>query len=214
MEIRYPNDEDLATLVGDKVAFIDRLLDVVEQDIVPLTREGVAGGNKLFGGAVLDKSDHSVVVAVTNHETANPLNHGEISTINAFYDIDRSQRPASKDTIFLTTHEPCPLCLSGITWGGWDNFFYVFSYEDSMDSFGIPHDIRLNEEIWRVEGGEYDHKNMYWNAWSVAEMVDGLGDGADKDRLQGRLASIRTIYDELSAAYQATKGTGAEIPLA
>ncbi len=118
MTIRYPTDDDLARLTDDRVSLVERLLDVVEYEIVPRTREGVAAGNKLFGGAVLAKSDLSTVVAVTNEETANPLHHGEIATINAFYAIPRDQRPASRDTIFLSTHEPCSLCLSGITWGG------------------------------------------------------------------------------------------------
>ena len=61
-----------------------RILDVIEQDIVPLTRAGVAAGNKLFGAAILRKSDLSLVIAATNAETENPLNHGEISTLNAF----------------------------------------------------------------------------------------------------------------------------------
>ena len=42
-----------------------------------------------------------------------------------------------------------------------------------MDAFSIPHDIRLNEEIWRVRDGEYDHKNRYWCAWHIAELVAG-----------------------------------------
>ncbi|MFE6646675.1 hypothetical protein ACFVJS_08950 [Nocardioides sp. NPDC057772] len=33
-------------------ADVRRLLDVIEQDIVPLTRVGVAVGNKIFGGAI------------------------------------------------------------------------------------------------------------------------------------------------------------------
>ncbi|MDH3705270.1 MAG: nucleoside deaminase [Acidimicrobiia bacterium] len=212
MEIRYPTAADLAAITDDAAGFVDRLLDVVEHDIVPLTREGVARGNKLFGGAVLDKADLSVVVAVTNRETANPINHGEISTINAFYELDRADRPAAADTIFLSTHEPCPLCLGAITWGGWNNFFYVFSYEDSMDAFAIPHDIRLNEEIWRVADGEYDHKNRYWCAWSVREVARAVGE-ADRARLLARLDGLRGTYDELSEVYQASKGQGAEIPL-
>ena len=212
MAVRYPTDDDLAAIHDDKVALIDRILDVVEHDIVPLTRTGVASGNKIFGGAVLRKRDLAVVVAVTNRETANPLNHGEIATINAFYDRPRDQRPAARDTIFVSTHEPCPLCLGGITWGGWDNFFYVFSYEDSKDAFDIPHDLRINEEIWRVSDGEYDHKNRYWSAWHVPGLIDST-DPVDRDRLQRRMAGIRAIYDELSVTYQQTKGTGAEIPL-
>ena len=64
-----------------------RFLDVIEQDIVPLTRVGVARGDKVFGAAILRKSDLSLVVAGTNRETENPLLHGEVATLNAFYDL-------------------------------------------------------------------------------------------------------------------------------
>ena len=39
---------------------IDRLFDVIEQDIVPRTRAGVAAGNKVFGAAILRKDDLSL----------------------------------------------------------------------------------------------------------------------------------------------------------
>mgnify|MGYP001813114609 CR=1 FL=1 len=208
-DIRYPSDEDLARFAPDRHGFIGRLLDVIEHEIVPLTRAGVEEGNKIFGGAVLRKDDLGTVVAVTNRETANPLHHGEIATINAFYDIPVADRPAARDTIFLSTHEPCPLCLGGLTWGGWDNVFYLFSYEDTMDAFAIPHDIRLNEEIWRVADGEYDHKNRYWCAWHIRELIDQETEPA----LAARAERLTETYAELSATYQRTKGTGAEIPL-
>jgi tRNA(Arg) A34 adenosine deaminase TadA len=206
---RMPDDADLARMTDDPVALMGRLLAVIEDEIVPLTRAGVEEGNKIFGGAVLRKSDLSTVVAVTNRETANPLNHGEIATINAFYDIPAGDRPRAADTIFVSTHEPCPLCLGGLTWGGWDNFFYLFSYEDTMDAFAIPHDIRLNEEIWRVADGEYDHKNRYWCAWHIGELVERIADPV----LMVQVTRLEETYAELSATYQRTKGTGAEIPL-
>jgi tRNA(Arg) A34 adenosine deaminase TadA len=211
-EIRRPSEADLARITADKTALIDRLLEVVEHEIVPLTRVGVREGNKIFGGAVLRKSDLSTVVAVTNRESVNPLNHGEIATINAFYEIPLGDRPPAAETIFLSTHEPCPLCLGGLTWGGWDNFFYFFSYEDTMDAFSIPHDIRLNEEIWRVKDGEYDHRNRYWCAWHIRELIDTC-DADTRTVFTGRAAELATTYDELSATYQASKGAGAEIPL-
>ncbi len=212
-EIRRPGEADLARITADRTALIGRLLDVVERDIAPLTRAGVRNGNKIFGGAVLRKSDLSTVVAVTNQESVNPLNHGEIATINAFYDIALGDRPPAADTIFLSTHEPCPLCLGGLTWGGWDNFFYLFSYEDTMDAFSIPHDIRLNEEIWRVKDGEYDHKNRYWCAWHIPALIEGC-DPAVRDGFTRRVADLAATYEEFSAIYQGSKGTGAEIPLA
>jgi len=52
---------------------IDRLLDVVEQDILPLTETGVAAGNKVFGAALLLKSTLELVLAETNNEQESPL---------------------------------------------------------------------------------------------------------------------------------------------
>ena len=57
----------------DQATLAKRLLDVIEFDILPLTRDGVAAGNKVFGAAILHKSDLSLVLAETNNETENPL---------------------------------------------------------------------------------------------------------------------------------------------
>lgn len=97
------------------VSLIDRLLDVIENDIVPKTAEGVAKGNKLFGAALLRKSDRSLVLAETNNEIENPLWHGEMHCLKRFYQIPKAERIETADAIFLSTHEPCSLCLSAIT---------------------------------------------------------------------------------------------------
>ena len=207
-----PTEADLKAFTKNKVQFIDRLLSVVEKEIVPLTQAGVRKGNKLFGGAILKKSDLSTVVAVTNSETGNPLMHGEITAIHAFYDLPHNQRPAAKDSIFLCTHEPCPLCLAGITWGGFDNFFYLFSYEDTKDAFNIPHDLRMNEEIFRVKDGNYAQKNYYWSSWGLKDLIASC-DEKDRKRFTARVEALRKTYDEMSAIYQQTKDAGADIPL-
>ena len=77
----------------DTSALVIRLLDVIEHDIAARTRGGVAGGNKLFGAAILRKSDLSVVIAETNNETENPLWHGEMHAIKRFYELPADQRP-------------------------------------------------------------------------------------------------------------------------
>jgi tRNA(Arg) A34 adenosine deaminase TadA len=93
-------------------AEVGRLLDVIEHEIVPLTRAGVARGDKVFGAAILRADDLSTIVAATNRETENPLFHGEISAINAYYamvNADRSRRHPPEDSVFLSTHEPCTM---------------------------------------------------------------------------------------------------------
>lgn len=72
-EWRQPTNADFKAVVGkDKAVFIDRVLSVIENEVVPKTQEGVRKGNKLFGAAILNKPDLSTILAVTNTETNNP----------------------------------------------------------------------------------------------------------------------------------------------
>ena len=193
--------------------FIRRLLDVIESEIIPLTVAGVAQGNKVFGGAILNKSDLSLVIAGTNNELDNPLWHGEVHTLKLFYEMPAANRPATSDCVFLSTHEPCSLCLSAITWAGFDNFYYLFGYEDTEDKFNIPHDLRILDEVFAVKQGQYRRDNAFWRCFGVDELIDALQDPSDQAALQQRIADLNQVYDALSAAYQASKKDN-EIPLA
>jgi tRNA(Arg) A34 adenosine deaminase TadA len=151
---------------------VARLLDVIDQEIVPLTGEAVRSGNKIFGAAILKKADSSLVVAGTNHELDSPLWHGEISAIKNLYSLPVEHRPQPKDCVFLSTHEPCSLCLSAITWAGFDNFYYLFTHQDSRDSFDIPHDLRILDEVFGCPQGSYNRSNAYWESHAISEVLD------------------------------------------
>ncbi len=214
-EWRQPTEADFDAIIGkDKAAFIDRVLDLIQHEIAPRTLEGVRGGSKLFGGAVLKKSDLSTVLVATNTEAENPLLHGEITTINEFYAIPKDQRPAPGDSVFVTTHEPCPLCLSGITWAGFDNFFYLFTYEDSRDAYGIPHDLVMLDEVFRCPKGSYNENNTYWKSWGLRDLIATTGP-KERAQLDQRVAALKAVYAEMSDIYQKAKaeGKGADVPL-
>ncbi|MCA0422836.1 MAG: nucleoside deaminase [Proteobacteria bacterium] len=197
--------------MNDDAALIDRFITVIEQDILPKTRAGVAAGNKVFGAAILRKSDRSVVIAETNNETENPLWHGEMHALKRFYELPADQRPATRDCLFLSTHEPCSLCLSAITWAGFDNFWYLFSHEDSRDEFAIPHDLEILKEVFRLEPGGYNHRNAFWTAHGLRAEINRLP--ADtREAFHTRLDAIKTAYAGLSETYQASKD-GNDIPL-
>jgi tRNA(Arg) A34 adenosine deaminase TadA len=181
-----------------------RFLDVIEQDIFPLTRLGVAAGNKIFGAALVLKSDLSLVLAETNNEMENPLWHGEMHLLKRFHELPANKRPAAKDLYFISTHEPCSLCMSAITWAGFDNFWYFFSHEDSRDAFSIPHDLKIFKEVFKLEPGGYAHDNAFWSAHSIRK-------NAREDNA-AQIARLLKAYDVLSAEYQAGKDANA-IPL-
>ena len=153
---------------------LPRILEVIEHDILPLTADGVAKGNKIFGAAILRKADLSLVLAETNNEIENPLWHGEVHALKRFYELPAPARPDTKDCIFIATHEPCSLCLSAITWTGFDNFYYLFSHENSRDSFAIPHDLRILKEVFTLEPGGYNASNSYWTGHSITKLVADL----------------------------------------
>lgn len=198
-------------MIPDPAVLASRFLSVIETDIVPKTRAGVAAGNKVFGAAILKKDDLSLVIAGTNAETENPLFHGEIATLNAFYKLPAEARPATRDCVFLSTHEPCSLCLSAITWAGFDNFFYLFGYEATRDAFNIPHDLKILQEVFGVENGGYRRENAFWRSRSIADLVGEAPEG-DRRRLTAEMDALSKVYAELSLVYQAQKGrTG--IPL-
>jgi tRNA(Arg) A34 adenosine deaminase TadA len=117
---------------------ISTLLALTETHIIPLTRTRVSSGSKLFGAAILSKSSLEPHTVESNNERLSPLLHGEINCIQTFFASPRDGRPETKDCLFFATHEPCSLCLSGITWSGFNEFYYLFTYEDSRDLFGIP----------------------------------------------------------------------------
>lgn len=196
-------------MTARSVGFVSRLLDVLEQDVVPLTRENVRAGNKIFGAAILRKEDLALVVAGTNAETACPIWHGEIATIEKLYRLAPKARPTPRESIFLSTHEPCPMCLSAITWAGYDNFYYLFRNAETRDAFRIPHDLRILKEIFGRE--DYVRENAYWKSTDIVALIEAHSE-AERTMLLSRVDCLRRIYAELSDLYQASKEIG-RIPL-
>jgi tRNA(Arg) A34 adenosine deaminase TadA len=144
-------------------ALVDRLLDVVEFEIAPKTAAGVARGNKLFGAAILRKTDWSTVIS--------------------------------------------------ITWGGYDNFYYLFSHEDSRDSFNIPHDLRILKAVFGLEPGGYAPENHYWKSYNIPRLIDGFEE-PNRARLCQRVETLIEVYAGLSEIYQGNKHlAGGDIPL-
>lgn len=200
---------------------VSQLLTITETSIVPLTRSQVTSGNKLFGAAILSTSTLEPVTIATNNESASPLLHGEINCIQTFYASPKEGRPETKDCIFFATHEPCSLCLSGITWSGFNELYYLFTYEDSRDLFGIPYDIDILQSVYQVPSPEdtpktlaarplYNRVNKFFTARSVAELAESLEDGVRRNHWLQEITRVKALYNELSDTYQRGRVAGQE----
>ncbi|KAF2649618.1 hypothetical protein K491DRAFT_697944 [Lophiostoma macrostomum CBS 122681] len=205
---------------------ISTLLQTVEDHIIPLTQSGVASGSKLFGAAILRKGTLEPLTVATNNERVSPLLHGEINCIQQFFTTtfpDTATRPDPRaECIFLATHEPCSLCLSGIAWSGFKEVYYLFTYEDSRDLFSIPYDIEILEEVFRVrsvcgqesdgqlaERALYNRTNKFFKASSFKDVVGERGDDQEREKLLKEIERVKARYDGLSEVYQAGKKEGA-----
>ena len=183
---------------------LEKCLDIFAKEILPITEKGVSEGNKIFGAAILKKKDLSLVVAGSNNETENPIWHGETYTLKKFYEISKDTRPSEKDCIFLCSHEPCSLCLSAITFSGFDNFYYLFPYKITDNEFSIPHDLKILKEVFKVNNGEYNKENSYWKSHSIHMLIEKLST-LKKEKFMNQLEKIKKSYIILSNKYQASK---------
>ena len=186
----------------------NKILDIFLNNLIPETKISVSKGNKIFGAFVLDKTDLSLVVTGLNNEIENPIYHGEISTIINFFKL-RNLNP--KDYLFISSHEPCSLCLSAITWSGFDNFYYLFHYEDTESTFNIPHDLKILKEVFKIDKGQYSKNNTFWQSYSIIEEIKEL-QTSENDKLLAKIKEINKLYEDISNNYQSVKNSN-NIPL-
>ena len=183
---------------------LDKFVDIFKNNILPLTIKGVDAGNKIFGAAIINKEDYSIVIAGSNNETENPIWHGEIYTLKKFYELDNKIRPKEKNCIFLSSHEPCSLCLSAITFSGFNNFYYLFPYESTSDEFNIPHDLNILKEVFNISEGKYIKENSYWKSYNINDLIKEL-ENSNKKKILNSFDEIKKIYIDLSKKYQSSK---------
>lgn len=177
------------------------ILDVFLNNLIPETELSVKKGNKIFGAFVIKKTDFKLIVTGTNNEIVNPLFHGEISTIFNFF---KPNNINAKDYIFVSSHEPCSLCLSAITWSGFESFYYFFPYHETNDTFNILHDLNILKEVFFIKNGNYNRNNIYWKSYSIIDEIRKLN-LKYMDDLLIKVDKITKLYQNLSLNYQKSK---------
>lgn len=108
---------------------IRKMYAVIEKEVLPKTKQGVQEGNKVFGAAILD-ANLTCRVCTTNAETTCPIFHGEVHCIYQWSQVTPAEErgPMAQSSVFLSTHEPCCMCISSILWAGFQTVYYFFPY--------------------------------------------------------------------------------------
>jgi tRNA(Arg) A34 adenosine deaminase TadA len=186
-----------------------QMLLVIKDEILPKTVAEVSNGNKVFGAAILSK-DFQCVFCDTNTETECPIFHGEVKTIVKWSEQTPAQErgPQAQSSIFLSTHEPCCMCISSILWAGFTKVYYFFGYSITKDQ-GIPHDIQTMHELWGVS--TYRKQNKYLSTASIMEMIEAVEESNElKPRLVELQKELLETYDKLSTKYHTEKSSNAD----
>lgn len=202
------------------VKLVSLLLAAIDRSIVPEIRASVARGSPFFGAAVLARSDLSVLTASGTQQRASPLLHAEVSCVQRFFMTDfpdATCRPdPRRDTVFLSTHEPCSLCLSSLAWAGFSDVYYLFTHQESRDLFGFGRDIDILQHVFSVGGNAttshgdssrplYNRDNKYFRTMSIVGMAEAVKSEAERETLLGEVRRVKSLFPPLDATYDRVK---------
>ncbi|KAI9685537.1 MAG: hypothetical protein M1822_004395 [Bathelium mastoideum] len=198
-------------LAHEPSVLVSRLLTLAETQIIPKLRESVAGGPP-FGAAISTKEHLKPVTVSTNHKREPPLLHGETNCIREFFLQAKDSRPEPRNCIFFSTHQPCSLCLSGLAWTGFPTIYYLFTYQETSDLLGIPEDVDILEEVFRVRApGDtdetlrarplYNKQNKYFSTTSISELIDDIPYKEERHRLRREAERVKSLWEPLNHVF-------------
>ena len=142
-----------------KTAINRKYLGIIETDIYDMVAESLMHKQgRIFGAAILDPCG-KLIIATGNSifRNGNALMHAEITAMTKAQELYPDDIVGLEDHILISTHEPCPLCLSGAFWCGIKEIYYLFSYEETEKDFDMPGDIKMMRGFF--DRSHADHSN-------------------------------------------------------
>ncbi len=173
-----------------RLSKIEKILDAIRNDLIPLTKKGVEEGNHVFGGLILETETYKTVVAGTNNRQKNPIFHGEIDTILRFFSM--KDHPDPSKCIFVASHDPCSMCISAIAWSGFKEIWVLFGYEDVAKDFEMPVDLMIYKEVFGVKGARED--NIFFKKYNIKREAKKAHNSKD---LEKKIEEIERLYRSL-----------------
>ena len=169
----------------------NRLMDVIEYDVAPLTRKRVAIGCKVFGAAVLRKDDLSPSSPKPIWRRFPALARRSLRH-QAILGVAGPSRPQG---LHFHRHASALLHVRvGHRVERLPELFYLFGYENTSKDFHIPHDQKMIRELFHCTSPAED------SSYYTSRPIMGL---CDTPEAAARFERIKNLYAELSAVYQA-----------
>ena len=111
---------------------------------------------------------------------------------------------------------------SAITWSGFDNFTYLYTYEETDKIFECAGDLDIFKHVFHLDHShgpaavatattkqirpEYNLVNKYFVALSFAELVEAVEDESERETLRMEVESVKKSYGSLAEAYRRNMG--------
>jgi tRNA(Arg) A34 adenosine deaminase TadA len=175
---------------------LQKILEVVRDEILPLTESEVSRGGGVSGGAILRADTLTSVMVGSDNRTENPLRHGDIDALNRFFKLP--VRPDPSELIFLATHDPCPMCAAALAWAGFKELWVFFGHEDLEDALTGRASAEMYRELFGVESMR--PKNAFFTKYNLKKAAAA---SPDKEELL-------EITDEIEKRYAALDAKDAE----
>ncbi|MDR0615463.1 MAG: nucleoside deaminase [Synergistaceae bacterium] len=166
------------------------LLEVVRDEILPLTESESARGNASSGSAILRPDTLTSVMVGADNRLQNPLFHGDIDAINRFFKLP--VHPPAEELIFLATHDPCPMCASAIAWAGFKELWVLFDSDKIEPAGSMQTSTAMYRNMFGTEG--IRQENSFFVRHSIWKTVAA---SADRDELQALFDEIERRYASL-----------------
>jgi tRNA(Arg) A34 adenosine deaminase TadA len=172
---------------------LQRLLEIVRDEIIPLSESEIQRGNYIFGSAIIRADTLTSVMVGSDNRVENPLFHGEIDALNRFFKLP--VRPSPKELIFLSINDPCPMCASAIAWAGFKELWVLFGGREVEADFSMPASNLMYRELFGVE--HIRAENPYFEKHSLKKAVFS---DSNHEELQKLLEEITKRYDAMQPA--------------
>lgn len=179
---------------------LQKILEVIRDEILPLTESEAQKGNGVVGGAILRSDTLTSVMIGSNSAHDNPLMHGEMDTLMRFFKLP--VHPDPSELIFVATHDPCPMCISALAIAGFKEIWVLYGAKDEHAGPCEQINIEFFRELFGVEGAKAE------NAHFTKRLIKHAVPEGD-DELHAMLAEIDKRYIALNSK---TAGTSAPEP--